>query len=92
MSTSSSNFLSKWPSENALRLASVVGLLALAMMAAGVLFPVPIVLVAGMSVAQLLGAAAFVLFLLSAAAEYRRDAQSLGSRAGGRTEASPQRE
>jgi len=73
MSSFLSRLVSRWPSEKALLLASVAGLVALAIMAASIIYPAPIVVVAGMSVAQLLGGAAFVLYLLSVAAEYRHD-------------------
>lgn len=73
MSSLLSRLTSRWPSERALRVASVVGLAALALMAAGIVYPVPIVVVASMSLAQLLGGAAFILYLLTVAAEYRHD-------------------
>ena len=73
MSSLLSRIVSKWPSDKALLTASVVGLFALAIMAAGIVYPAPIVVVAGMSVAQLLGGVAFILYLLSVAAEYRHD-------------------
>lgn len=73
MSSLLSRLVSRWPSEKALLLAAVAGLVALAIMAASVIYPAPIVVVASMSVAQLLGGAAFVLYLLSVAAEYRHD-------------------
>jgi uncharacterized membrane protein len=68
-----STIVAKWPTERALIAASWVGLSALAIMAASLLYPAPILLVAGMLVAQLLGTVAFVLYLLSVAAVYRQE-------------------
>ena len=73
MIASFARLVSRWPSERAQRVASVVGLVALAIMVAGILFPAPLLVVAGMSVAQVLGGVAFLLYLFSVAAEYRQD-------------------
>lgn len=64
--------LRKWPSERGLILASLVGLLALAVMAMGILHPVPWSVVAGMSVGQGLGVLAFVFFALSVGSDIVR--------------------
>lgn len=87
MSSFFSRLVSRWPSQRALLVASVVGLAALAVMAAGIVFPSPIVIVAGMSLAQLLGGVAFVLYLLSVAAEYRHDVE--GAEGAGAAEVTP---
>jgi hypothetical protein len=71
-----SNLLTKWPSEKMLVVACVVGLGALGLMALSIVFPAPILVVASMSLAQGLGAAALLLYVASVAAEYRRDTGS----------------
>lgn len=73
MMTRISKLLSKWPSSKALLFACFTGLAALALMVAAILWPKPIIVVLGMSVAQGFGGIAFLLFLVSVAAEYRRD-------------------
>jgi hypothetical protein len=61
--------LSRWPTERALRWACMLGLLALALMVAGVFLATPIPVVAAMSVAQGFGVFACLLFGLSIAAD-----------------------
>jgi|GEM_PF-6818487 hypothetical protein len=61
--------LVRWPTERALLFACVLGLIALALMAAGVLLATPLPVVASMSVAQGIGVLACLLFGLSVAAE-----------------------
>jgi hypothetical protein len=61
--------LVRWPTERALLFACVLGLIALAIMAAGVLLATPLPVVASMSVAQGIGVLACLLFGLSVAAE-----------------------
>lgn len=61
--------LSKWPTEKALRLAAVLGLIALPLMCLGVLDPRPLQVVISMSVSQAFGGLAFILFFLSIAAD-----------------------
>ena len=61
--------LSRWPIERALRVAAVLGLLALGLMVAGVLAGTPIPVVLSMSLAQGLGVFACLLFGLSIAAD-----------------------
>jgi hypothetical protein len=73
MKTRVRNVLSRWPSQKALMVACLVGLAALAVTAIGIITPKPILVVAGMSVAQGLGGLAFVLYLITVIAEYRRD-------------------
>lgn len=74
MSSFFSKLVATWPTERALATASVVGLVALSFMVGGIVFPVPILLVAGMSVAHLLGGVALILYLLSVAAVHRQEA------------------
>lgn len=69
--------LLKWPSQRALWWACIWGLLALVVTAWSILDPKPILVVAGMSVAQGLGGLAFLLFIVSVIAEYRRDTGQL---------------
>lgn len=59
----------RWPIERALRAACWVGLLALAIMIAGVVLGTPLAVVASMSVAQGLGVVACLLFAVSIAAD-----------------------
>jgi hypothetical protein len=59
----------KWPTTKALNVACVLGLIALAIMVAGVLLATPLPVVASMSVAQGLGVLACLLFGLSIAAD-----------------------
>jgi putative Mn2+ efflux pump MntP len=61
--------LARWPVEKALVLACVLGLVALAIMVAGVLLGTPLPVVASMSVAQGFGVLACLLFGLTIAAE-----------------------
>jgi hypothetical protein len=61
--------LAKWPTTRALNVACVLGLLALAIMAAGILLATPLPVVASMSVAQGIGVLACLLFGLSIAAD-----------------------
>jgi hypothetical protein len=61
--------LVRWPTERALLVACVLGLLALAIMVAGILLATPLPVVASMSVAQGIGVLACLLFGLSVAAE-----------------------
>jgi hypothetical protein len=61
--------LARWPTALALRVASVMGLLALAIICWAVLDPMPIPLVASMSVSPLFGGGAFLLFGVSIAAD-----------------------
>jgi hypothetical protein len=63
------SMLSKFPVDRALRVACWLGLLALAIMIAGVVLGTPIPVVASMSVAQGLGVLACLLFGLSIAAD-----------------------
>jgi hypothetical protein len=63
------SMLAKFPVERALRVACWLGLMALAIMIAGVLLGTPIPVVASMSVAQGLGVLACLLFGLSIAAD-----------------------
>jgi hypothetical protein len=65
--------LSKWPSSKALIVACVCSLIGLALMVVAIVFPIPIVVVIGMSVAQGGVILAILLFVISVAAEYRRD-------------------
>ncbi len=64
--------LAKWPIDRMLRVACVLGLVALAMMVWGVVSGAPLPVVASMSVAQGLGVVACLLFGLSIAAEVAR--------------------
>jgi hypothetical protein len=61
--------LAKWPTEKALRVAAAVGLVALALMCWGVLDPRPLQVVISMSVSQIFGGMAFIMFGLSIAAD-----------------------
>jgi hypothetical protein len=69
--------LSKWPSQKALLFACLVGLLALAVTALGIIMPKPIFVVLGMSLAQGLGGLAFALYGVTVLAEYKRDTGKL---------------
>jgi hypothetical protein len=62
----------RWSIERALNLACLLGLLALAVMVAPLIWPKPILIVASMSVAQGLGLAAFLLFGMTVAVELLR--------------------
>lgn len=64
--------LARWPAERALLLACVLGLVALALMVAGVLVGTPLPVVGSMSVAQGLGVFACLLLGLSIAADVAR--------------------
>lgn len=64
--------LEKWPIEKMLRIACVLGLLALALMIAGVVLGTPLPVVASMSLAQGIGVVACLLFGLSIAADVAR--------------------
>lgn len=64
--------LAKWPIELMLRIACVLGLLALAIMVFGVASGQPLPVVASMSLAQLFGVLACLLFGLSIAADVAR--------------------
>ncbi len=66
------NLLAKWPIDRMLRVACVLGLLALATMVWGVVSGAPLPVVASMSVAQGLGVLACLLFGLSIAADVAR--------------------
>ena len=59
----------RWPTERALRVACWLGLLALALMIAGVVLGTPLPVVASMSLAQGLGVLACLLFAVSIAAD-----------------------
>jgi hypothetical protein len=61
--------LLRWPIERALRWAAFLGLLALGLMVAGVLAGTPIPVVMSMSLAQVIGVFACLLFALSIAAD-----------------------
>lgn len=61
--------LARWPTDRMLRIACVLGLLALAMMVGGVLLATPLPVVGAMSVAQGFGVLACLLFGLSIAAD-----------------------
>ncbi|GMU63505.1 MAG: hypothetical protein AMXMBFR34_52680 [Myxococcaceae bacterium] len=61
--------LVKWPTEKALRVAALAGLVALALMCLGIFDPRPLSVVISMSVSQAFGAGAFLLFFLSIAAD-----------------------
>ncbi len=58
-------WLLKWPIERAIVAACIFGLLSLVVMIVPVFVQKPILLVAGMSLGQFLGGAAFILFALS---------------------------
>lgn len=61
-----------WPVEKAIYAACVIGLVALGIMAAGVLLATPLAVIASMSVAQGFGVLAGVMFAISVAAEAAR--------------------
>lgn len=61
--------LIRWPTEKAILVACVVGLLALGLMALSIVAPQPLPVVGAMSVAQGLGGLALLLFAVSVAAE-----------------------
>jgi hypothetical protein len=63
------SIFAKWPITKALNVACVLGLIALAIMVAGVLLATPLPVVASMSVAQGIGVLACLLFGLSIAAD-----------------------
>ena len=63
------NLLAKWPTDKALRLCAALGLVALALMCLGVLDPRPLQVVISMSVSQIFGGLAFIMFALSIAAD-----------------------
>lgn len=64
--------LAKWPSEKAVRFACLLGLVALALMVAGVLLGTSLPVVASMSVAQGIGVLAGLLYVVTVAAEAAR--------------------
>lgn len=66
------HLLAKWPSEKAVLLACGLGLVALAMMAAGVLLGTSLPVVASMSIAQGIGVFAGLLYAVTVAAEAGR--------------------
>lgn len=68
-----------WPVERALRAACWLGLVALVMMAAGVVLGTPLPVVASMSVAQGLGVLACLLFGVSVAADALRPRSGEGT-------------
>ena len=61
--------IARWPTERALLVACWIGLLALAIMIAGVVLGTPLPVVASMSLAQGLGVLACLLFAVSIAAD-----------------------
>ncbi|MBE2250527.1 MAG: hypothetical protein IAE78_13410 [Myxococcus sp.] len=61
--------LARWPIERALRVAAVLGLIALGLMVGGVLAGTPLPVVFSMTLAQGLGVFACLLFGLSIAAD-----------------------
>jgi protein-S-isoprenylcysteine O-methyltransferase Ste14 len=61
--------LAWWPTERMLRIAAVTGLAALALMTLGVFDPRPLQVVISMSVSQVFGVAAFLMYFLSIAAD-----------------------
>jgi hypothetical protein len=61
--------LARWPTDRALRIACLLGLIALAFMVTGVLLATPLPVVGAMSVAQGFGVLACLLFGLSIAAD-----------------------
>ncbi len=69
MKTRLLRLFARWPIEKALLAACALGLVALAIMVAGVLLGTPLPVVASMSVAQGIGVLACLLFSLSIAAE-----------------------
>ncbi len=68
--------LSWWPVERAITLACLLGLLALTIMVGGVLSGTPLWVISSMSIAQVVGVIAGLLFALSVAAEGLRNAES----------------
>lgn len=64
--------LARWPIEHMLRLACVLGLAALGIMVWGVVSGAPLPVVASMSLSQLFGVTACLLFGLSIAADVAR--------------------
>ena len=74
--TSLLKLLAKWPTERMLRVACVLGLIALALMVWGVLSGRALPVVASMSVAQGIGVVACLFFGLSIAAEAARGKRS----------------
>lgn len=62
-------FLIRWPTDKMLRIACVLGLLALAIMAWGVVAGTSLPVVASMSIAQGIGVLAGLLFALTLTAE-----------------------
>jgi hypothetical protein len=70
--------IARWPVERALLAACVLGLIALAIMIAGVLLGTPLPVVASMSVAQGVGVLACLIFGLSIVAD------SVARRGGGK--------
>ena len=61
--------IARWPTKRALLVACWIGLLALAIMIAGVVLGTPLPVVASMSLAQGLGVLACLLFAVSIAAD-----------------------
>lgn len=61
--------LARWPTLTMLRVASVMGLVSLALVCWGTLDPEPLALVASMSLSPAFGGVAFLLFGLSIAAD-----------------------
>ena len=61
--------LARWPIARALHVACVIGLIALAIMIWGVVSGMPLPVVASMSLAQMLGVLACLIFGLSIAAD-----------------------
>jgi hypothetical protein len=61
--------LQRWPTDRALIVACVLGLIALALMVGGVVLGTPLPVVASMSVAQGIGVLACLLFGVSIAAD-----------------------
>lgn len=66
------HLLGRWPTAKALRIACVLGLIALALMVLGVVSGRPLPVVGAMSLAQGIGVLACLLFGLSIAAEAAR--------------------
>jgi hypothetical protein len=64
--------LSWWPTDKAIVAACVLGLLALALMAAGVVFGTPLWVITSMSIAQGVGLLAGLIFGVSIAADAGR--------------------
>lgn len=61
--------MSWWPVERAIQVACALGLFTLCIMSAGVVLGTPLWVVASMSAAQVLGAVAGLLFVISLAAD-----------------------